>query len=224
MGADLVRPSYRAVKPALDVVLSLVALVLAAPIMAAVALAVLVKMGKPVLFSQQRPGRHGEPFLIHKFRTMTDARDATGNLRPDAERLTPLGRFLRRFSLDELPELWNVLKRDMSLVGPRPLRMEYLHRYTAEQARRHEVKPGITGWAQVNGRNAVAWDERLARDVFYVDHMTLGLDIGILARTVVKLWTGEGVTALGHATMPDFHGRPNARPAAVGCSAVRGDG
>lgn len=223
MGVGLVRPSYRAVKPALDVVLSLVALVLVAPIMAAVALAVFVKMGQPVLFRQQRPGRHGEPFVIHKFRTMTDARDASGNLRPDAERLTPLGRFLRRFSLDELPELWNVLKQDMSLVGPRPLRMEYLERYTAEQARRHEVKPGITGWAQVNGRNAVAWDERLARDVFYVDHMTLGLDLSILARTVVKLWTREGITAVGHATMPDFHGRPDARPAAAGCSAVCGE-
>jgi len=210
------RPSYRTVKPVLDSVVALVALVLASPVLAAVALAVRVRLGKPVLFRQRRPGRHGEPFVIYKFRTMTDARDAAGNLRPDAERLPAVGRFLRRSSLDELPELVNVLKGDMSLVGPRPLRMEYLDRYSAQQARRHEVKPGITGWAQVNGRNALSWEERLERDVFYVDNLTLGLDLRILGLTVVRLWTREGISAAGHATMPDFQGssRPGPQTAA----------
>lgn len=160
---------------------------------------------------------------MYKFRTMTQARDASGHLRPDAERLTPFGRLLRRSSLDELPELFNVLKGDMSLVGPRPLLMEYLDRYSADQARRHEVKPGITGWAQVNGRNAVPWQERLERDVFYVDHMSLWLDVRVFVLTAIQLWKREGITAAGHATMPGFAGQPDARPARAGTAAAGGD-
>ena len=217
------RPSYRAAKPVFDAALTLVVLLLAAPLMAAVALAVRVKLGSPILFRQVRSGRHGEPFVMYKFRTMTEARDASGHLRPDAERLTPFGRRLRRSSLDELPELFNILKGDMSLVGPRPLLMEYLDCYSADQARRHEVKPGITGWAQVNGRNAVPWQERLERDVFYVDHLSLRLDARILVLTAIQLWKREGITAAGHATMPAFAGRPDARPGRAGSSAAGAD-
>ena len=180
---------------------------LALPLLALIAL-VRIKLGRPVFFRQTRPGLHGQPFQMVKLRTMTDARGPDGALLPDAERLTPFGRFLRASSLDELPELWNVLKGDMSLVGPRPLLMEYLPLYTPEQARRHEVRPGITGWAQVNGRNALSWEEKFALDVWYVDHQSLALDISILWRTVRKVLVREGISAAGEATMGKFTGNP----------------
>ncbi len=164
------------------------------------------KLGSPVFFRQTRPGLHGGPFEMVKFRTMTDARGDDGNLLSDAERLTAFGRFLRATSLDELPELWNVLKGDMSLVGPRPLLMEYLPLYSPEQARRHEVRPGITGWAQVNGRNALSWDDKFKLDVWYVDHRSLWLDVKILWLTVRKVLVREGISAPGDATMPVFKG------------------
>lgn len=168
--------------------------------------AVWATMGRPILFKQLRSGLHGRPFYLYKFRTMTDARNAGGQLLPDEQRLTRLGRWLRATSLDELPELWNVLKGDMSLVGPRPLLMEYLERYTPEQARRHEVKPGITGWAQVNGRNALSWEEKFRLDVWYVDNWSLWLDLKILFMTVLKVLRREGISAEGYATMPEFMG------------------
>ncbi len=180
-------------------------LILAVPL-AVLAWLVRRKLGSPVFFSQVRPGLHGKPFLMVKFRTMTDARDANGALLPDAQRLTPFGHFLRASSLDELPELWNVLKGEMSLVGPRPLLMEYLPLYTPEQARRHEVRPGITGWAQVNGRNAISWADKFALDVWYVDHHSLWLDVQILWRTVRKVLARDGISAPGDATMPKFEG------------------
>jgi lipopolysaccharide/colanic/teichoic acid biosynthesis glycosyltransferase len=164
------------------------------------------KLGSPVLFRQVRPGLHGRPFMMVKFRTMTDERGADGELLPDAQRLTALGRLLRATSLDELPELWNVLRGEMSLVGPRPLLMEYLPLYSPEQARRHEVRPGITGWAQVNGRNALSWEERFKLDVWYVDHRSLWLDLRILWLTVRKVLVREGISAQGEATMPRFTG------------------
>lgn len=164
------------------------------------------KLGSPVLFRQVRPGMHGRPFMMVKFRTMTDERGADGELLPDARRLTTFGRFLRATSLDELPELWNVLCGEMSLVGPRPLLMEYLPLYSPEQARRHEVRPGITGWAQVNGRNALSWEERFKLDVWYVDHRSLWLDLRILWLTVRKVIVREGISAQGEATMPRFTG------------------
>lgn len=164
------------------------------------------KLGTPVLFRQTRPGLHGKPFQMVKFRTMTDDRGPDGQLLPDAVRLTPFGRFLRASSLDELPELWNVLKGDMSLVGPRPLLMEYLPLYSPEQARRHEVRPGITGWAQVNGRNALSWEEKFKLDVWYVDNQSLWLDIKILWLTVRKVLVREGISAAGEATMAKFTG------------------
>lgn len=164
------------------------------------------KLGSPVFFRQIRPGLHGQPFEMVKFRTMTDACGPDGTLLPDAERLTPFGRFLRSTSLDELPELWNVLKGDMSLVGPRPLLVEYLPLYSPEQARRHEVRPGITGWAQVNGRNAISWEEKFALDTWYVDHQSLLLDIRILWLTVKKVLVREGISAAGEATIGKFTG------------------
>ena len=168
------------------------------------------KLGSPVLFTQVRPGLHGKPFRMVKFRTMTDERDDSGALLPDAQRLTPFGRFLRASSLDELPELWNVLRGEMSLVGPRPLLMEYLPLYSPEQARRHEARPGITGWAQVNGRNAISWDDKFALDVWYVDHRSLFLDIRILWLTVRKVLVRDGISAPGDATMPKFDGQSSA--------------
>ncbi|OAD83644.1 sugar transferase [Comamonas thiooxydans] len=165
------------------------------------------KLGSPVFFRQVRPGLDGKPFEMVKFRTMTDERGPDGQLLPDAVRLTPFGRFLRSTSLDELPELWNVLKGDMSLVGPRPLLMEYLPLYTPEQARRHEVRPGVTGWAQVNGRNAISWEEKFELDVWYVDHKSLWLDIKILWLTVKKVLVRDGISAAGEATMSKFTGR-----------------
>lgn len=164
------------------------------------------KLGSPVLFRQVRPGLHGRPFMMVKFRTMTDERGVDDELLPDAQRLTAFGRFLRATSLDELPELWNVLRGEMSLVGPRPLLMEYLPLYSPDQARRHEVRPGITGWAQVNGRNALSWEDRFKLDVWYVDHRSLWLDLRILWLTVRKVIVREGISAEGEATMPRFTG------------------
>jgi sugar transferase EpsL len=187
-----------------DVVVSSVALVVLAPLMGLIALLVWYTMGRPVLFRQVRPGLHGKPFGMYKFRTMCDWYDAQGNLLPDAERLTPFGRWLRATSLDELPQLFNVLRGEMSLVGPRPLLMEYMDRYTPAQARRHEVKPGITGWAQIHGRNNLSWEERFQMDVWYVDHWNLWLDFKILWRTLWLVLKREGISAQGHATMPRF--------------------
>lgn len=202
---------YAWLKPALDVSLALVALLLMAPLMALVALGVRLLLGRPLLFRQLRPGLHGRPFVILKFRTMTDARGADGRLLPDALRLTRFGRFLRATSLDELPELWNVLRGEMSLIGPRPLRMHYLERYTAEQSLRHAVRPGITGLAQVSGRNAIDWDHRLALDVWYVRHLSAWLDLRILLLTLVTIARRDGIAATGYATMPEFRGVRDAR-------------
>lgn len=193
-------------KRLLDLAITIPALIMLAPLLALLAMLVRVKLGAPVLFRQQRPGLHGKPFTIHKFRTMTDARDARGNLLPDAERLTPFGQWLRSTSLDELPELFQVLTGEVSLVGPRPLLMQYLDRYTPEQMRRHEVRPGITGWAQINGRNALAWEEKFALDVWYVDQLSLWLDLKIIALTAWKILTREGINQQGHATAPEFMG------------------
>ena len=193
-------------KRRLDVLLAAVALAVTAIPMACIAVAIVVKMGLPVFLRQSRPGYRGRSFTLYKFRTMLDARGPSGDLLPDDRRLTPLGRFLRRTSLDELPELWNVLQGDMSLVGPRPLLLQYLGRYTPEQARRHEVRPGITGWAQVNGRNAITWEDKFALDVWYVDHWSLGLDLRIIWMTLMQVLSGAGVSAEGHATMPEFMG------------------
>ena len=184
---------------------SLALLMMALPLLA-LAWLIRRKLGSPVLFCQVRPGLHGKPFTMVKFRTMTDERGPDGALLPDAQRLTPFGRFLRASSLDELPELWNVLKGEMSLVGPRPLLMEYLPLYTTEQARRHEVRPGITGWAQVNGRNAISWADKFALDVWYVDHRSMWLDVQILWRTVRKVLVRDGISAAGEATMQKFTG------------------
>jgi lipopolysaccharide/colanic/teichoic acid biosynthesis glycosyltransferase len=194
------------IKRFLDLLVSCCALVIFAPFIAAVAALLYATTGRTVLFAQRRPGKAGRTFTLYKFRTMSDATDAEGKSLPDAERLTELGRFLRRYSLDELPQLWNVLRGDMSLVGPRPLLVEYLPLYSPEQARRHEVRPGITGWAQVNGRNAQSWDERLRLDVWYVDHRTFWLDVKILWLTLLKVARSEGVNRPGHATMPRFTG------------------
>ena len=193
-------------KRLLDFIAALLGLIaLALPLLLLMAL-IRRRLGSPVFFRQTRPGLHGQPFEMVKFRTMTDTRGPDGALLPDAERLTPFGRFLRSTSLDELPELWNVLKGDMSLVGPRPLLMEYLPLYSPEQARRHAVRPGVTGWAQVNGRNALGWDEKFKLDVWYVDHRSLWLDIKILWLTVKKVLVREGISAAGEATMPRFTG------------------
>lgn len=176
------------------------------PLLILIALLVWIFLGWPVLFSQQRPGLDGKPFTLYKFRTMRDAKSPTGACLPDGERLTRFGTFLRAASLDELPELFNVLLGDMSLVGPRPLLMEYLSLYTPEQFRRHEVRPGITGWAQVNGRNAVSWDERFKMDVWYVDNRSFRLDLKILWMTALKVIKREGISQEGYATMPRFTG------------------
>jgi lipopolysaccharide/colanic/teichoic acid biosynthesis glycosyltransferase len=178
---------------------------LAVPLLVLVLL-IRLRLGSPVFFRQMRPGLQGKPFEMVKFRTMTDASDSHGLLLPDGQRMTPLGRWLRATSLDELPELWNVLRGDMSLVGPRPLLMEYLPLYSSEQARRHEVLPGVTGWAQVNGRNAIDWEQRFALDVWYVDHRSFWLDLRILWLTVRKVLQREGISAQGEATMPKFRG------------------
>ena len=189
-----------------DLGIALTALALLWPVLLCLALLVWLKLGVPAFFRQTRPGLHGRPFQLIKFRTMRDAFDAQGNSLPDAERLTRFGRWLRATSLDELPELWNVLKGDMSLVGPRPLLMEYLPLYTAAQARRHEAKPGITGWAQVNGRNSLSWEEKFELDVWYVDHRSFWLDVKIILLTIKKVLLREGISAQGEATMPRFTG------------------
>ncbi|MES2319260.1 MAG: sugar transferase [Pseudomonadota bacterium] len=196
-------------KRLLDVMLVLLAAPLLLAVGALVALLVRVRLGGPVLFRQIRPGLHGVPFEMVKFRSMTSQLGGDGKLLPDEQRLPPFGRFLRASSLDELPGLWNVLRGDMSLVGPRPLLMEYLPLYSRSQARRHEVRPGITGWAQVNGRNALSWDEKFKLDVWYVDHRTLWLDVRIIALTLKKVVVKEGISAPGEATMPRFLGSDN---------------
>ena len=198
--------AFDAQKRLVDVVVAGVGLVVLSPLLAVIAVLVRLRMGSPVLFTQVRPGWRGAPFRLLKFRTMTDRRGPDGALLPDAERLTWLGRALRTSSLDELPELVNVLRGDMSLVGPRPLLMEYLELYTPEQARRHEVRPGITGWAQVNGRNDTTWDERFANDLYYVEHRSMRLDLQILQRTVTQVFRGAGVSQAGEATMARFTG------------------
>lgn len=202
------RTVYDLVKRAADVGASTVALVVLSPLFAVVALAVRLKLGSPVVFRQERPGRDGRIFTLYKFRTMRDAAggSAADVVASDAERLTPFGRFLRSTSLDELPELVNVIKGDMSVVGPRPLLPEYLDRYNGKQARRHEVRPGITGWAQVNGRNAVSWDERLAMDVWYVDHRSLALDARIVLRSISTVLSRKGVSGPDAETMRPFQG------------------
>ncbi len=202
------------VKRVLDVVIAVAALVLLSPLLLVVAFMVLLVLGRPVLLRQWRPGLFGRPFVIYKFRTMTEERDAEGTLLPDEQRLTRFGLFLRHTSLDELPELYNVLKGDMSLVGPRPLLMRYLGRYSAEQMRRHDIRPGITGWTQVNGRNALTWDEKFALDLWYVDNQSLGLDLKILVLTMWKALKREGITRPGWVTTEEFwgvHGRPEDR-------------
>lgn len=193
-------------KRLLDIVLVLISSPLWVPLLILLAILVRVKLGSPVFFSQVRPGLGGEPFRLVKFRSMTDARHASGALLPDVERLPPFGRLLRSTSLDELPELLNVLKGDMSLVGPRPLLMEYLPLYSKEQARRHEMRPGLTGWAQINGRNALSWEEKFRLDVWYVDNQSLLLDLRILFLTLVKVLRREGVSAEGSATAERFEG------------------
>jgi lipopolysaccharide/colanic/teichoic acid biosynthesis glycosyltransferase len=202
-----------ALKRVLDAAVSAAALVALSPVMAAAALAVRASMGPPVLFRQERPGRGGRPFRMLKFRTMRHAVDAAGAPLPDGERITRVGRFLRSSSLDELPELLNVLRGDMSLVGPRPLLMEYLPLYTPQQARRHEVRPGITGWAQVNGRNAIRWEEKFRLDVWYVDHRSPALDLKILWMTLWRVFARHGISQQGQATMEAFRGTPGEAPA-----------
>jgi sugar transferase EpsL len=191
-----------------DLTLTAPALIVLAPLLGLLALLVRLKLGAPVLFRQQRPGLKGRPFVMTKFRSMNDRRDAAGQLLPDADRLTSFGNFLRSSSLDELPELFNVLRGQMSLVGPRPLFMRYLDRYTPEQMRRHDVRPGITGWAQVNGRNALSWDEKFALDLWYVDHCGFWLDLKILALTVATTLHREGINQPGQATVEEFRGSP----------------
>jgi lipopolysaccharide/colanic/teichoic acid biosynthesis glycosyltransferase len=193
-------------KQMLDLFLSLFGLVVLSPVLLLIAFLVRFRLGSPILFRQVRPGFGGRPFTLLKFRTMRDLRNREGNFLPDEARLSGFGTLLRRLSFDELPELFNVLKGDMSLVGPRPLLVQYLDRYTPEQARRHEVKPGLTGWAQVNGRNAITWEEKFTLDVWYVDNRSFALDMKILAMTVSKVFGREGISAEGEATMPEFMG------------------
>jgi lipopolysaccharide/colanic/teichoic acid biosynthesis glycosyltransferase len=195
-------------KRLLDLAVAVPALILLSPLFLAIALAVRIGLGAPVLFRQERPGLDGRPFTILKFRTMRDASDASGRPLPDAERLTRLGRFLRATSLDELPELANVVRGEMSLVGPRPLLTQYLERYSPRQARRHEVKPGLTGWAQIHGRNDLSWEEKFELDVWYVEHRSLRLDLTVLARTLWKVLKREGVSQPGQATAEEFWGSP----------------
>jgi len=193
-----------------DLVLSVPALFALAPLMGIVAVAVRIVLGRGVLYRDQRPGMNAKPHTLYKFRTMNNARDEQGELLPDGQRLTGFGRFLRRFSLDELPQLWNVVRGELSLVGPRPLVMRYLPRYSAEQMRRHEVRPGLTGWAQINGRNAISWEEKFTHDIWYVDHLNFILDLKILMRTIWLVLRQANVSASGHATMPEFKGSQGA--------------
>lgn len=197
------------IKRSLDILISLCALLLLFPFLTFIVTALLISLGKPLFFTQDRPGLNGRIFKMIKFRTMTDRRDSEGKLLPDSERMTRVGAFLRSTSLDELPELVNVLRGDMSVVGPRPLLEEYLELYTSEQARRHEVRPGITGWAQINGRNAISWEEKFKLDVWYVDNQSLWLDLKILLLTLKKVLVREGISAEGEATMNRFEGTKN---------------
>ncbi|MCU0488336.1 MAG: sugar transferase [Anaerolineales bacterium] len=196
-------------KRSFDLIISLLLVILLSPVLLIVALLVALKLGRPVIFVQQRPGYRTRPFLLYKFRSMTNQRDEKGQLLPDADRLTSLGRFLRSSSLDELPELLNVIRGEMSLVGPRPLLMKYLERYRPEQARRHLVLPGITGWAQVNGRNALDWEEKFRLDTWYVDHWSFGLDLKILTLTAWRVLRREGISQPGQATAEEFMGSPH---------------
>lgn len=189
-----------------DIIISSLLIVLFSPLFLLISGLVYWKLGRPILFKQQRPGLKGNIFVLRKFRTMRNSTDAAGNLLSDSERLTPFGRFLRSSSLDELPELWNVFKGEMSLVGPRPLLVEYLPIYSPQQMRRHDTKPGITGWAQINGRNAISWEEKFNYDIWYVDNVTLLLDIKILCTTVFKIFQRTGITQEGHATVEKFKG------------------
>jgi len=201
------------VKRLFDIVIAGLALILLSPLLGLLWVTVRLALGKPALFAQTRPGHSGKPFILWKFRTMTDARNEHGEVLSDADRLTAAGRFLRSWSLDELPEVWNVIKGDMSLVGPRPLLVSYLARYTPEQARRHEVRPGITGWAQVKGRNSLSWSEKFALDVWYVDNRSFSLDLYILFLSVRKVITREGINQAGEATAAEFMGNGDAREA-----------
>jgi len=189
-----------------DFVCSLIGLIILSPLILIIGLLIYMKLGSPIIFMQQRPGLHEKVFYVYKFRTMTDECDENGDLLPDHIRLTTFGKMLRKLSLDELPQLFNVLKGDISLVGPRPLLMEYLVLYTPEQARRHEVRPGITGWAQINGRNAITWEEKFELDVWYVDNQTFLLDLKILFITVIKVFKSEGISQAGHVTIEKFKG------------------
>ena len=191
---------------AFDIITSSVAIIVLSPLLLAMGLIIFLQLGRPILFKQMRPGHEARPFMLVKFRTMQNLTDISGKTLPDAKRLTNLGRFMRATSLDELPELWNVLRGDMSLVGPRPLLMQYLPLYSAEQARRHEVRPGITGWAQVNGRNALTWDDKFKLDVWYVDNRSFMLDLRILLKTIAAVVFRRGISSDGHATMPPFLG------------------
>ena len=193
-------------KRILDLGITVPGILFLSPLLLFMVILVRMNFGNPVFFRQKRPGFHGKPFWIYKFRTMTDTHDMQDNLLPDSQRITRVGRFLRSTSLDEIPELFNVLRGEMSLVGPRPLLMQYLERYTPQQARRHEVLPGITGWAQVNGRNALTWEEKFDLDVWYVDHWSFGLDLKILLNTAVKVLRREGISQPGHATAEEFMG------------------
>jgi len=197
--------TFQLKKRLFDMAVAVPSMIILSPVLVFIGILVRLKIGSPVLFRQGRPGLHGKPFTIHKFSTMTDNLDEDGRLLPDSERLTKLGRFLRSTSLDELPELFNILKGDMSIVGPRPLLMQYLDRYTPEQASRHEVKPGLTGWAQVNGRNALTWEEKFKLDVWYVDNWSLKLDLKIVGMTVKKVLKREGISQDGQATASEFN-------------------
>lgn len=211
-GRSLLKTFYRSRgKRILDLAVAGILLLLLSPLLVLLGLAVRWSLGKPVLFRQTRPGLDSRPFVCIKFRTMRQLGDEPGG-QSDAERLTPFGTFLRRTSLDELPELWNVLRGEMSLVGPRPLRTRYLERYSPEQARRHLVRPGMTGWGQIKGRNAVDWEEKLRHDVWYVDHLSLGLDLRILLATIWTVLRGDDIAAPGHATMPEFMGSDHQQP------------
>jgi lipopolysaccharide/colanic/teichoic acid biosynthesis glycosyltransferase len=202
----IMRKKLPVTKRILDLVITIPGILLLSPFLLLIVILVRINVGNRVFFRQKRPGYQGKPFWIYKFRSMTDTHDMEDNLLPDSQRLTRAGRFLRSTSLDELPELFNVLRGEMSLVGPRPLLMQYLERYTPQQARRHEVLPGITGWAQINGRNALTWEEKFNLDVWYVDHWSLGLDIKILLITAVKVLRREGISQPGHATAEEFMG------------------
>ncbi|MES0343739.1 MAG: sugar transferase [Anaerolineales bacterium] len=212
MTAKLLPPGVPLSKRLFDLILTLPGLVLISPLLGLIGVLVRIFLGSPVLFRQMRPGKGGEPFDVYKFRTMTDERGSGENLLSDAKRMTGLGRFLRSLSLDELPELFNVLRGEMSLVGPRPLLMQYLERYSVEQARRHEVLPGISGWAQVNGRNAITWEDKFRYDVWYVDNWSLWLDIKILLTTAWKVIAREGISQLGHTTAEEFMGSDKQDP------------